>query len=112
MSAAHVDDGWLGWVAAGAVGVDPQQLLDETDVASLARVSAAVEDADAHDAWTAAASALHAVVTERPFPAGNRAAGWMAAAMILAEAGITQRIPDGTVVRLVDDAERHAVGVA
>jgi prophage maintenance system killer protein len=99
-----VDEADLVLIAAAASGADPGLVLDGTDVAALARIASCAQAAPTPEA--AAAAVLVGVARGRPFPHGNRAAAWLAAAHVLARNGRHVRIRDEDALALVSGAER------
>ena len=108
MTAHRMDEGWLVWVAARATKTDPQAVLEAADARALVIAVAEVEAAG-HEPLDVAAAALTAVACHRPFRSGNRAAAWMAAAVVLADAGIRLGLPDDAAAGLVVGAEHGLV---
>lgn len=79
MSRPLLDDARLILVAAAASATAPEDVLASTDVAALARVSAAIEACD--DALDVAATALVGIARERPFGQDSNAVAWLACAL-------------------------------
>src|SRR5947209_10947572 len=108
MTAYRLDEGWLVWVAARATKADPQDVLEDADARALVTVIAEVESAGA-DPLDVAAAMLASIARHRPFRSANRAAAWMAAAVVLADAGIRLQLPDDAAAGLVVGAEQGLV---
>lgn len=103
-----VDEADLVAVGAVAIGVDPELLLDRSDVAALARIAAHAEMA--RNPVDAAASVLVGVVSRRPFPHCNHAAAWLITAHVLGVNGLDLRISDQDALALVTRVGRGEIG--
>lgn len=96
----RLDEGDLVWVAAAATRSRPEDLLVGCDLAGLTAVSAAVEGAA--DSLTASATAVYELGCRRPFPRGNAATAWLAAAHLLGGEGLRLRIGPATAVAVFE----------
>jgi hypothetical protein len=100
-------------VGAEAAGADPCEVADQADVGVLVVLEGRL--ATARTVPGAAAEALVTIAACRPFPRGNRAAAWLAAAHLVALNGWELDLDVGLAVLIVDDAaagRRHQRDVA
>ncbi|MDY7100940.1 MAG: hypothetical protein S0880_07105 [Actinomycetota bacterium] len=104
------DDVELVLVGAVAARRDPAKVLDTCDVAALVEIAERLERAG--DPAAAAAAALVGIVRERPFGRANAAAGWLAAAHVLASAGLEVDLRAHEITSLVRRVQRGGLDEA
>lgn len=104
---ARLDDAELVLVAAAATGLGADVLLDGCDVRGVASVVAATERATTPTG--AAAALLVAMERHRPFPSGNLATAWLAAAHLVAADGLRLHVDPPTARRLSACGDVEAV---
>jgi prophage maintenance system killer protein len=100
-----VDEADLILIGATALDVDPEELVEQAEVDVLAAI--AERTSTTPGPVEAAAEVLVGLAASRPFPFGNRAAAWLAAAHLLALNAINVEIDEGEARTLV---RRAAVG--
>ena len=104
-----LDEAQLVLIASTVTGRHPQDTLTETDMSALARVTATIEACA--DPLDAAAAALVAIATERPFGEASRPAAWLACVLAAPKETARLAADESAVVQLVSRVSNRELGI-